>query len=52
MLDVDDEPEFACSDIDEGVALETEWVEGFEGNFLRITLPETDGNINCEISLP
>lgn len=52
MLDVDDEPGFACSDIDEGGSLETEWIEGFEGTFLRITLPETDGDINCEIALP
>lgn len=52
MLDVEEEPEFACADIDEGDALETEWVEGFEGTFLRIELPDTDGNINCEISLP
>lgn len=52
MLDVEDEPTVACSDIDEGGSLETEWVEGFEGNFLRIELPHSDGNINCEFSLP
>ena len=52
MLEIEDEPGFACSDIDEGGSLATEWVEGFEGNFLRITLPDTDGNINCEVTLP
>jgi hypothetical protein len=52
MLDIDGEPEFACSDIDNHKPLAAEWIEGFEGDFIRITLPETDGNINCEITLP
>lgn len=52
MLDVEDEPDVTCADIDGGGALESEWVEGREGTFLRISLPDTDGNINCEVSLP
>jgi hypothetical protein len=52
MLDADQEPPFACSDLDSGKSLATEWIEGFEGNFFRITLPGGDGNINCDLSLP
>lgn len=52
MLDVDGEPTIACSVIDTGDALETEWIEGIQGEFTRITLPDTDGDIRCDVSLP
>jgi hypothetical protein len=52
MIDTAGEPRIACSDIDEGGSLEIEWVEGREGDFARITLPRTDGNINCDVTLP
>lgn len=51
-LDVEREPAFSCSDLGSGDALETEWIEGFEGNFFRITLPDdANGNINCDVAL-
>lgn len=52
MIDADGRPTVACSDIDAAETLETEWVEGREGDFTRITLPATDGNIRCDVSLP
>lgn len=52
MIDIDGKPTIACSDIDHNTSLETEWIDGREGDFVRITLPETDGDINCDVSLP
>jgi hypothetical protein len=52
MIDVEGEPEFACSDIDHGGSLKAKWIEGREGDFLRITLPDTDGDINCDVAIP
>ena len=50
MLRTDTRPRFACSDKDSGDRLETEWIEGREGNFIRITA-DTDGDITCDITL-
>lgn len=50
MLRTDTEPRFACSDQESGDRLDTEWIEGREGNFIRVTAT-TDGNITCDITL-
>jgi len=50
MLRTDTEPRVACSDTATGHRLTTEWVEGREGNFIRIT-PDADGNITCDVTL-
>jgi len=51
-VDADEAPDFSCSDLESREALETEWIDGFEGTFFRITLPKgSDGNINCDLSL-
>lgn len=52
-LNIETPPGFHCSEVESGAAVPTHWIEGFEGNFFRITLPDdSDGNINCGISLP
>lgn len=50
MLRTDTKPRFACSDVDSGDRLDTEWIEGREGNFIRVN-PETNGDITCDITL-
>lgn len=50
MLRTSTEPRFACSDVKTGDRLATEWIEGREGNFIRVT-PDTDGNITCDVTL-
>lgn len=52
MLDMEGEPRIVCRDIDNDVPLETQFYEGREGEFARITLPDTDGDINCDVTLP
>lgn len=50
MLQTDTEPRFACSDEETGDRLDTEWIEGREGNFIRVTAT-TEANITCDITL-
>lgn len=50
MLRTEDEPRFACTDLDSGDRLDTEWIEGREGNFIRVT-PVSDGDVNCDVTL-
>lgn len=50
MLQTPDEPRFACTDLDSRDRLDAEWVEGREGNFIRIT-PISGGSINCDVTL-
>lgn len=52
MIDANGEPAISCSDIDHKTPLDVEWIEGREGDFARITLPSTDGDINCDVTLP
>lgn len=52
MIEVDGEPSVSCSDIDQKEALDVEWIDGREGDFARITLPGSDGDINCDVTLP
>lgn len=50
MLQTATEPRFACTDIESGDRVETEWIEGREGNFIRIT-PISDGDMRCDVTL-
>lgn len=50
MLQTDREPRFACTDVASGQRLETEWIEGREGNFIRL-IPVSDGEIRCDVTL-
>lgn len=50
MLQTDRKPRFACTDAKSGERLATEWIEGREGNFIRLT-PISDGNISCDVTL-
>ena len=50
MLRTGTEPRFACSDVKSGQHLHTEWVEGHEGDFIRVT-PNADGDITCDVTL-
>ena len=50
MLRTNTEPRFACTDLDSGDRIETEWIEGREGNFIRVT-PISEGDITCDVTL-
>lgn len=50
MLKTNAQPRFACTDVDSGDRIDTEWVEGREGNFIRVN-PVSDGNITCDVTL-
>lgn len=50
MFQTEDEPRFACTDLDSGNRLDAEWIEGREGNFIRVT-PISNGDINCDVTL-
>lgn len=42
----------ACKALDDDVDVTAEWVQGEEGSFVRIDVPRTMSDINCEIVLP
>lgn len=50
MLRTGIEPRFACSDVKTGTRLATNWIEGREGDFIRVT-PDAGDNITCDITL-
>jgi hypothetical protein len=50
MLRTGTEPRFACTDEGSGDRIGTEWIEGREGNFIRLT-PISDGDITCDVTL-
>lgn len=50
ILQTDRKPRFACTDLESGKRLETEWIKGREGNFIRLT-PISDGEITCDVTL-
>lgn len=50
MLRTETQPRFACSDLDSVDRLEIKWIEGREGNFIRLT-PTSDGDITCDVTL-
>lgn len=50
MLQTGTEPRFACTDVESGKRLEAEWIEGREGNFIRLT-PVSAGEISCDVTL-
>lgn len=50
MLRTETKPRFACTDKESGDRIETEWIEGREGNFIRLT-PISDGDITCDVTL-
>lgn len=50
MLQTDRKPRFACTDLKSGKRLETDWIEGREGDFIRLT-PISDGDITCDVTL-
>lgn len=50
MLKTDTQPRFACTDVDSGDRIATAWIEGHEGNFIRVT-PVSDGDITCDVTL-
>jgi hypothetical protein len=50
MLQTDTEPRFACTDKESSERIETEWIEGREGNFIRLT-PISEDDITCDVTL-
>ncbi len=50
MLEHVTKARFACTDIDSGNRISTEWITGREGNFIRLT-PISAGPITCDVTL-
>ncbi len=52
MLPGTETPTIACTDLSTDEALVVASLRGIDGSFTRIILPETDGDIRCDVSLP